>query len=185
MDERKYADIYYEDTITCHFDHEQGWSFGVLNSVYLYDDWSKIIGKKFYTGILNGEYFNIEVLDFNTYAMTVEVKITGHTDKGWRMKAGDVYDKVNPWTEYVDKIIYDIPETVFSEELDYSTEIEDYYFVKNDDNIYGNGCNYELKLSEEASPAEHIFSIFWDCDIGISWFVGFWEDWEGGLQEVE
>lgn len=184
VDERKYADVTYEDTITCTFNQDTGWKYGMLNSCYMYDDWSKIIGKKFFTGVSDeGSYFNIEVLDFNTNSKFISLKLTGHTDSGWIFNVG-FHNFESGWWETASKTIYDVDVNIY-EELEVNCDYEEYYFVKEHDYIYRNTHSYDVVVDSRAEALEHRFSCEWDCDEGLTFFsTNYAEYFDDTIQEV-
>ena len=171
-DARQYADAYYADTIICTFDNEQGWSFGTLQSTFMYDDWSKIVGKKFYTGIQDNSYFYIEVLDFDTFSMSVQCKVSGHVDGKYSYAMG--------------KSVYDYEDTIV-DNLELFQDSHTYYYRKcafdESERLYDSYHSWDFEYNGQVI-SESAISINWNCDYGIVLFKGGNVFFDETLQEI-
>ena len=73
----------------------------------------------------------------------------------------------------------------------YPDTYTEYYLCKDNGNsngwdfIYSSECGYEMRASEKTYPVWIGVSMDWDCDLGITYFSGFWECWYGGLMEID
>lgn len=156
---RNYADVHYVDSVTCHFDENEGWTFGRLSVSFSWTDWNKLIGKKFYTGYKNGKYYYIEVVAFDEIMEEATVKFTAHNDSGWKIYVNGAYEGI---------FGYDISgECTNNIKMHYGyEEVVEYYFRHDD-----MGGLYWSEFHHVYSGYNEVKLFFeWDCDYGICYF---------------
>lgn len=175
--ERKYADIFFYDTVICCFDQNTGWNFEISSIEYIGDDWTKMEGKKFYTGVDEGESYYIEILDIDTMFFTATASITGQ-GKGW-------YDRRT--SNYVYDIEYQSTSEIKIEADDDNIPL---YYMSQDGNFHDEGVywvsfDYDIDNNVYDVYVDLILSL--DPDFGIAHVQGATHGFHitEALQEVE
>lgn len=142
---RKYANICYMDSIECHFDSENGWDFGKINTSYSSADMSKLTEKRFY-GEYSGFTVNIEIIEFDEELKKATVNFMVNSPEGYYLvkgSKGKIYSLTGTSTGNINTY------NIFKEENNVSKVYYTHFEYSGGENVY---------LS---------FDVDWDVDNGM------------------
>jgi len=101
----EYVDYYYSDSIVCTFDSAKGWLFSEYASYYAYQEWTRIVGTKWYSVDGTREYY-FTIKKFDLVSLKVTLDVEAYNPVGWHY----VYD--DEYGEWEEDRIYSYNETV-------------------------------------------------------------------------